>query len=249
MISKIRGTLRLLLFVFGVLVYILRYFSKGLLVGVSVERGMRLRKEYLGLALWLLGVRIEVEGTPPTDGGLLVANHRSYLDPIIVLSQILAMPVAKKEVESWPIIGWGARLSGVFFVERGSKESRRNTRKAVAAAIRKGYFIINYPEGTTHDKSQTIPFKPGTFAEAAQGGFPVYPLAVDFLDRRDAWIDDDTFLPHFIRSFGKPHIYAKVRYGEAIFGEQAEDILLPAQSFIDRALREFRLDWEKEIYA
>lgn len=249
MVGKIRGVLRLLLFLLGVLLYIFRYLLKGLFVGLEVKRGMRLRKECLGLALRLLGVRVEVEGAPPTGGGLLVANHRSYLDPIVVLSQVLAMPVAKKEVESWPVIGWGARLSGVFFVDRDSKESRRKTRKEVAAAIGEGYFIINYPEGTTHDLAQTIAFKPGTFVEAARGGFPVYPVAVDFYDRQDAWIDDDTFLPHFIRSFGKPHIYAKVRYGKAISTGSPEAILLSAQSFIDRALREFRIAWEeKEAY-
>ncbi|MEM9260384.1 MAG: 1-acyl-sn-glycerol-3-phosphate acyltransferase, partial [Bacteroidota bacterium] len=89
MIEKARGALRLLLFILGVLLYIFRYLLKGLFVGLSVERGMRLRQEYLGFALRLLGVRIEVQGTPPTGGGLLVANHRSYLDPIIVLSQLL----------------------------------------------------------------------------------------------------------------------------------------------------------------
>ena len=89
------------------------------------------RKCYLGYIVALAN-----EG-----GGLLVSNHRSYLDPVVLLRDILAVAVAKKEVQDWPIIGYGARISGAIFVDRSNKESRRETREAIGEAIRDGYFI------------------------------------------------------------------------------------------------------------
>jgi 1-acyl-sn-glycerol-3-phosphate acyltransferase len=60
--------------------------------------------------------------------GLIIANHRSYFDPVIV-SHVNAFPVGKKEVASWPLIGYLCKISGVVFVDRKCQDSRQNQRK------------------------------------------------------------------------------------------------------------------------
>lgn len=243
MIAKLRGFSRLLFFLFGTLFYVIRYSVKAAFIGHDMNRGLRLRKEWIGYILKGLGIQVSVTGDFPEGGGLIVSNHRSYIDPVVLLQDIPAVPVAKKEVESWPIIGYGVRISGAVYVDRSSKESRFEARKAIAAAIRSGYFIINYPEGTTHKEPQTIPFKLGAFREAAAEGFPVYPVAVDFKNIDDAWVGDDTFLRHFLECFGKPKTIVNVRYGTALQAEDPEVILEQAQAFIDQSLIRFREGW------
>ncbi|MFK8161707.1 MAG: lysophospholipid acyltransferase family protein [Lewinella sp.] len=243
MYSNLRGTLRLFFFFFGTLLYVIRYLAKALVTGHDMDRGLRLRKEWVGHLLRWMGVRIMMEGTLPEGGGLLVSNHRSYLDPVVLLRDVQAVAVAKKEVESWPIIGYGARISGAIFVDRSNKESRHKTRKAIGDAIRDGYFIINYPEGTTHGESQTIKFNPGAFIEAMEENSPVYSVAIDFRNPKDAWVGEETFLPHFIACFGKRYTDVRIRYGPRLHGDSAETILEGSQTFIDRALAEFREEW------
>ncbi|WP_020566706.1 lysophospholipid acyltransferase family protein [Neolewinella persica] len=245
MYSKLRGILRLFVFFFGTLLYVIRYLAKALITGHDVDRGLRLRKEWVGYLLRWMGVRIMVEGTLPEGGGLLVSNHRSYLDPVVLLRDVRAIAVAKKEVLDWPIIGYGARISGAIFVDRSNKESRHKTREAIGEVIRNGYFIINYPEGTTHGELRTIRFNPGAFVEAMEEKSPVYPVATDFRNPDDAWAGDETFLPHFIRCFGKRHTDVRIRYGPRLHGDSAEAILAQSQAFIDRALEEFREEWER----
>jgi 1-acyl-sn-glycerol-3-phosphate acyltransferase len=243
MLSKLRGFLRLLFFFFGTLLYVIRYLAKTVFTGHDMDRGLRLREEWAGYLLQWMGDRITMEGTLPEGGGLLVCNHRSYLDPVVLLRDVVAVAVAKKEVEDWPIIGYGARISGAIFVDRSNKESRTKTRQAIGDAIRGGYFIINYPEGTTHGEPQTIKFNPGAFIEAMEENSPIYPVAIDFRNPNDAWVGDDTFLPHFISCFGKRYTDVRIRYGARLQGDSAEAILEQSQTFIDRALEEFREEW------
>jgi 1-acyl-sn-glycerol-3-phosphate acyltransferase len=75
---------------------------------------------------FLLGIRLHIYGNAPVVQGLIVANHRSYFDPIIMLNHRQTFPVGKKEVESW-LIGYLCKISGVFFVDRKDPESRQDT--------------------------------------------------------------------------------------------------------------------------
>ena len=130
-----RAIRRILFFALGSFYYIFRYLLKAAFVGHDLDRGIRLRKSWFKNILWGLGIQLDTYGTPPDKGGLLIANHRSYIDPIIVLSQVLAMPVGKAEVQYWPIIGWGARVSGSIFVDRKTKEGRQKAREDINTCL------------------------------------------------------------------------------------------------------------------
>lgn len=212
-------------------------------VGHDLDRGLRLRKEWIGYILKGLGILITTEGNVPSGGGLIVSNHRSYIDPVIFLHHFPGLPVAKKEVRNWPIIGYGVSVSGAIFVDRSSPESRRAARESIRKVIEEGYFIINFPEGTTHKDIQTIRFKSGAFRDAALSGYPVYPVAIDFKEQDDAWIGDETFLPHFIRCFGKSTTQVIVRYGKGLRSEDYKLILAQSQAFINQGLGDFSTTW------
>jgi 1-acyl-sn-glycerol-3-phosphate acyltransferase len=91
------------------------------------------------------------------------------------------------------------------FVDRKDPESRQDTSKKIKAALIKGYSVINFPEGTTHILPTTIEFNFGSFAMATKIKAAVIPIAIDYKVKTDAFVDDDTFIPHFIKCFGKRH--------------------------------------------
>ena len=75
--------------------------------------------------LRVFGVRYQATGAPPQTG-LLVANHLSYLDILVLVSLTPAVFVSKAEVKHWPVFGWFACLAGTLFVDR-TRRSRSGT--------------------------------------------------------------------------------------------------------------------------
>jgi 1-acyl-sn-glycerol-3-phosphate acyltransferase len=243
MVHNLRATYRLAFFGLGAVFYISRYLIKSIFVGYSLDRGLRLRKEFTNILIPVLGIQIEVFGELPKGGGLLVCNHRSYFDPFIILKDIYAMPVGKAEVKKWPVIGTAAQVSGAIFVDRNNPESRKQARESISEAIKKGYFVINFPEGTTHTNEKTIAFKKGMFEDAAKENLTVYPVALEYQNDGDAFIGEDTFTPHFFKCFGKAHTMIRVAYGPSIESTTPEKILESSKQWIDKELFKLRQNW------
>lgn len=211
----------------------------------KLKRGIRYRRFIIRNLLVILGSSIITYGKVPTESGLIISNHRSYFDPIVILQNILAYPIAKIEVASWPLVGAVCKTTGVIFVKREEKSSRRNTLQKVQAILKNGFSILNTPEGTTHIEPTTIAFKLGAFKLAAQLKVPVIPIAIDYKYLSDAWIGDDTFLPHFIRCFGKWRTEIKISYLPPIYGDNPEELIKKSKEAIDKELIRFRKDWNK----
>ena len=88
------------------------------------------------LLLDLHGVQIEEHGDPPANVVLVVSNHVSYLDPLVILARCPALPVAKDEVRRWPVIGTLCQSSGVQFVERAYSTSGASVLRVMARTMR-----------------------------------------------------------------------------------------------------------------
>jgi 1-acyl-sn-glycerol-3-phosphate acyltransferase len=210
---------------------------------LKLKRGILYRRFIIRNLHYILGSRIISYGKLPNKAGLIISNHRTYFDSIVILKDILAYPIAKIEVASWPIVGPVCKTSGVVFVKREDKNSRKDTLNKVSSILKQGYSILNTPEGTTHTEPKTIDFKPGVFRLAAQLNKPVYPIAIDYNNINDAWIGDDTFLPHFIRCFGKWRTEVKISYLPPIYGENPEELIQKSKEAIDAELIRFRKEW------
>ena len=243
MIHYFRAAFRLTFFAFGASFYISRYLFKSIFVGYNLDRGLRLLKELTNILIPVLGIEIEVHGDLPKGGGLLVCNHRSYFDPFIIFKDIHALPVGKAEIKKWPIIGTAAKVSGSIFVDRSNSESRKETRKSISETIQKGYFVINYPEGTTHIQAQTVSFKKGMFEDAAKENFKVFPIALEYQNENMAFIGTDTFVPHFFKAFGVSKTKIKISYGKAINSKNTEEIITKSKQWIDDELFKLRQNW------
>lgn len=241
--NTFRAFLRLCFFAVGSFYFIFRYLIKAAIVGDDFDRALRLRKQWFSLINKNLGVITEVYGEEPKVSGLLVCNHRSYFDPLIVMQYMLALPVGKAEVQHWPIIGYGAKISGSVFVNRKTKEGRDKARRDIVEKLNQGYFVVNYPEGTTHINAQTNEFKPALFKDAVDQGFTIYPVVHEYQRDEDAWIGDDTFIRHFFACFGKRNTYVRLSYGPPMKSDSVAELMTSAKKWIDDELLRLRKDW------
>ncbi len=246
MFSLLLGLLRFILFVIYVSFFSVIYYFTSLFGNkeTNSRNALILRDFLIRIANWLLGIQIVVYGEKPNVQGLIVANHRSYFDPIAIVNQVHAFPVGKKEVESWPLIGYLCKISGVLFVKRSCEKSRQDTADNILEVLSKGYSIINFPEGTTHTLPATTDFNYGSFVMATKIKAAVIPVAIDYKEKTDAFVEDDTFVPHFLKCFGKRTTEIKMTFFEPIYSEDATFLLNTSKDLIDKELIRYRKDWD-----
>lgn len=237
------GILRFLGFVFFTAIMILIAVMASLIFGTNILRSMSLRRKWARMMVFLLGVKIEFKGIIPRSPGLLVSNHRSYFDIIPVFYHVFVYPVGKIQIDGWPLIGYGARQTGVLFVDREDKDQRKTILDGMREKIAEGFFVINYPEGTTHKQKTTIDFKAGAFQMAVAEGYMVYPVAIDYRQKDDAWVDDDTFIRHFVECFSKRITEVKISYGKPITNKDPHRLMEQVKNWIDEQLIQFQKEW------
>lgn len=212
----------------------------GLVPGRGKHLRLKVRRRWIRWILHGLNVELTWQGDIPREPAILVANHRSWLDPLLILRHVLALPVAKAEMSRWPLLGTAGRLSGIFYVRRESPRDRQRTLEAVAEAVRQGDSILIFPEGTTHGGDTPLPFKKGVFQVAASHGVPIIPVALDFDDPGDYWLGNDTFVGHFLRRFGRRKVRCRVHIGPPLCGADSRILLTDAHDWIRQNLREMR---------
>lgn len=114
-------------------------------------------------SLAILGIRLEVEGQPATGPAAIVANHVSWLDIFALNAPQEIVFVAKREVRSWFGIGILARATGTVFIERHPRRVKTQQRQ-LAIRLDQGHRLLLFPEGTSTDGMQVLPFKSSLFA-------------------------------------------------------------------------------------
>jgi 1-acyl-sn-glycerol-3-phosphate acyltransferase len=160
------------------------------------------------------GVDVLPDRPPPNGACLVVANHVSYIDPLVVSAVAPCVAIAKGETRGWPLIGRGLKALGVIFVQRGDPYSGATALRQAWRALHAGATVLNFPEGTTTDGREVGPFQRGIFGLAILAGVPVVPARVTYGDDRVPWIGGQTFAPHYWRLAGVSRLEARVAFGE-----------------------------------
>ena len=176
----------------------------------SPRMARALPMHYHRLLCRLLGVKVEVFGRVPQHGPLLiVSNHVSWLD-IVVLSAIAPVSfVAKKEVAGWPLFGCLARLQRTVFVDRDRRHATGTSRGEMRERLAAGDIIVLFAEGTSGDGRTVLPFKTSFFGAAEMPGVLVQPVTLAYRGHRNlpmtrrllpsyAWYGDMELAPHLI---------------------------------------------------
>jgi lyso-ornithine lipid O-acyltransferase len=201
---------------------------------------LRKRQGIARQIVWFLNIKIHESGTPTDGNFLFISNHRSYADPIIAACSVAFLPVAKAEVGNWPLIGWGAKITGVLYVKREDKQSRADTRTAIREGLKAGDPVLIYPEGTTSSGGVTLPFRASAFQVAAELGVSVVPITLHYGDPEDSWGGQESFVTHFMNTFSKPKMNVWIDFGTPILDADWEQLLAKTQAAIDVKMSELK---------
>ena len=188
---------------------------------VRREHRLATRTEWLHrwcrFACRVLGIRVTTHGAMPRSG-LLVCNHLSYLD-IIVLSSIRpCIFIAKRDVASWPLFGWLARAAGTIFVDRESRLAASSVVRRMREAIDYGSLVVLFPEGTSSDGASVMPFKSALLEPAVRLSCPITAAAIGYSLSQGSVADevcywrDMTLVPHLLNLFFKREIRSKCSF-------------------------------------
>jgi 1-acyl-sn-glycerol-3-phosphate acyltransferase len=178
---------------------------------------------------------------------LLLPNHRSYIDGVVTCAHFFSSYVMKAEVGKWPLIGWGTKVTGTILVNRSNRDSRKETREKVKERLAAGYSVVVFPEGTTYEGPGCLELKPGMFQVAAEGNIPIVPVAIEYEHTNDAWVGDDTFIPHFFRCFSKPVTRVKMRMGEVLISNNAEQLQQQTYQWLNENLVEMKKEFIVQV--
>ena len=167
-----------------------------------------------------MGIRVEVTGSPP-GAGLIASNHLSYLD-ILVYSAIAPCAfVAKREIRSWPAVGWIATLAGTIYVDRSRRSETHAIQPEIQSALAARLFL--FPEGTSSDGSRVLPFHSSLFQPAVDLQVPVSAACIEYAvpdgvaATEVCYFGTMKLLPHAMNLLTKQSVTARVTFSSNSF--------------------------------
>ncbi|MGL4576481.1 MAG: lysophospholipid acyltransferase family protein [Burkholderiaceae bacterium] len=140
------------------------------------------------IALWsrillaICGIRLMRHGNVPATGSMVVMNHVSWIDIFVLMACAPSCFVAKSEIARWPLLGWLVRMAGTEFIDRGKRHAVRATLHRVRDRMLAGESVAVFPEGTTSDGRQLLPFHANLLQAAVEAGRPVTPIALSYFE-------------------------------------------------------------------
>ena len=188
-------------------------------------------RQWSQATLEVLGIHVVLERSLTQTGDesmsrLVVANHISWVDALIIQTIQPSIFVAKSEVKRWPIVGSIATGCGVVFVNRGSPSSARRMVAQLSSALQHGYCVAGFPEGTSSEGRSVSLFHANLFEIAVQHQIPVQPLAIRYsnpqtgdLCLKAAFTGDIGFVQSLHQVLSSSGIQAKVHLGEWLYSE------------------------------
>lgn len=204
-----------------------------LLGACSLDYGLRIRArrkagDLRSRAQWLqrwakwigrgIGLKSTLRGSPVAEG-LLISNHVSYLDILVLASHQPMVFVSKAEVRRWPILGWITSMGGTLYLDRGSRVAAARMSKDLGDVLSQGVPVAFFPEGTSTSGEQVLEFHSSLFSHAAETLVMVVPAGIRYrledgsVANEVAFWGDMSFMPHFLNLLTKTRIQAELHMG------------------------------------
>jgi 1-acyl-sn-glycerol-3-phosphate acyltransferase len=169
---------------------------------------------FLAAAARICGARVSAIGRPLAPHSLIIANHASWLDILVLAGATGTRFVSKAEVRDHPLLGWLADQNDTLYVERQDRRAVHSQAADVAAALADDRPLALFPEGTTGDGRTLLPFRPALLAAVAPAppGTEVRPVAIDYGAMRTAigWTDEESGQANALKLLGRRGSFAVV---------------------------------------
>lgn len=171
--------------------------------------------------LVIVGITLSVRGEPPAAAPvLLVANHISWLDILVMHASRYCRFVSKSDIRDWPFVSMLADGAGTVYIERESRRDAHRMVHQMAERLQAGDVMAVFPEGTTGDGITLKPFHANLVQAAIEANVAVQPVALKFLDAATGavsfaprYVDDDTLTTSIWKTLSAPPLLAVVTFG------------------------------------
>ena len=197
-------SLIILLFIYGLMIAGGVFPVLNLLCSANQAKRKRdtLKTHWLTKFSAIVNLCIIKEGELPQPGTLLVSNHISWLDIIVIGQYLPAYFVAKSDILSWPVIGYLSKQGGTIFIRRGDKKHIKVTAEKMVWVLKQNSNIIAFPEGTTTRGDEVLGFHASLFQPALLTRSAIQPVALQYqgvAKQQAPFVGDDDFIPHLIK--------------------------------------------------
>lgn len=219
-----------------------------LLVGLFSKRAkahLRVRQAsvWARVALRVMGIRVTRDGDAPRPPFFLVSNHLSYIDVLVLWSQVDVYFLAKSELGGWPVLGPLIRAAGTLFIDRSKARGVLPAIEAVREKLSLDCGTLVFAEGTSSSGESLLPLRTNLFEVPARGDFPVRVACLHYAtdDPRHpprmevAWWGDMAFGGHFYRLLTMRRVRARVRFApEEIHGSDRKVLAAEVAEVMER---------------
>lgn len=188
-------------------------------------------------ALWNLSIRTRYFGEENVDGlkgMLLVGNHLTYADVLVIASRIPSCFVTSQEIKRAPVLGQICQMGGCLFVDRKSKMNILNEVSEIREGLQHGLNVAIFPEATSTNGEQILRFRKPLYMAAISAPAPVVPFCLNYrtvggepinFKTRDSifWYGDMDFLSHIWRLAGSGGVEVEMHFLKPIHVQAETD--------------------------
>jgi 1-acyl-sn-glycerol-3-phosphate acyltransferase len=180
-----------------ILLHILLVVPLCLLILVSTKNQQeRIIRFWCKRLLSIFEIKVEVTGLDTylvnQKKYLMVANHISWMDIIVIQSIKPCIFVAKSDVASWPLFGWVAQMTGTIFIKRDKVSDIKKALKKMKRRLIKRSVCI-FPEGTSTSGRYLLPFKSNLFQSSIDTNKSILPLCLRY-EQNNTYSDKAAFV-------------------------------------------------------
>lgn len=231
---------------------IVMFFYGGYLHLISLfdTRYEKIKRLTYGAKIWGTGIakianlQIKIHGDPNIVKGMIISNHLSYLD-IIILSSVFPLRFTPKaDIAKWPFLGWFVWLSMAIWVDRERRQSAIKTMQEFIETISHSINLMTFPEGTTTDGTNgLLPFKSTVFEVVTKRKTPLYPVLIHYKEDSKnliSWYGNVPFIGHAWNVLGIPKIIADLHILSPIVSKDSDNrktLAMFVHKFMDNSYR------------
>ncbi len=179
----------------------------------------RIIKLWGKISLLILGFIIKRNKIPKMKEYILMPNHQSYLDVLLIGTYSSSAFVAKKEIMNWPITRVILDICKLITVDRKDIRSLNETMMNIKKSIENKIPVTVFPEGTTHKGPGTLPFKKGSFKIATEIGVPIIPCVINYFNSGNKWKSSEPIIIHFFRQMWRPFQIVELKFFDPMISD------------------------------
>ena len=155
----------------------------------------------------ICGAQVRVEGAPANAGTLLIANHVSWLDIMVLAGATGCAFISKAEIRSHPLLKWVADQNHTIYVDRAERRAIHDQARSILDGLKRNQPLALFPEGTVGDGGTLLPFKTSLLSAVAPPpeAVSLRPVAIDYhgLAHVLGWAPGEHGLDNGLRILGR----------------------------------------------